>query len=86
MLHNWKFIENPAQAHAWSWVLCERGCGVLRSARDFATFAACMIDARLRGFGAADSFDVIRERRRQPRALAVAPDNDTCFPGRNLPC
>lgn len=86
MLQNWKFIENPAQARAWSWVLCKRGCGILRSAQDFETFAACMLDAQRRGFGLADPFDVIRERRRQPRALPVAPETTALTAFRHLPC
>lgn len=86
MPHSWKFIENPVRLHAWSWILCERGRGILRSGRDFETFAACMLDAHRRGFGIRDGFDVIRERRREPRVLPLASDTAALFPSPRLPC
>lgn len=76
MGQSWKFIVAPRPDHgqqSWSWVLCQEGRGVLRSADGFQTFLNCVNDARLRGFGVSDPFDIIRERRKDTRDLAAAP-------------
>lgn len=76
MGQSWKFIVATAacaDAPTWSWVLCSDGRGILKSPDCFHSFLACVTDARLRGFGIADRFDIIRERRRVPREVPCAP-------------
>lgn len=69
----WKFIADPradATVGVWTWVKCEQGRALYKSMGSFTTFVACVDNARLRGFSITDRFEVIEERRRQPRALA----------------
>lgn len=70
----WKFIAAPRaapQISSWSWVKCMNGRGIQVSPGSFTTFLGCVADARLRGFGVADPFDIMRERRKENRELAA---------------
>ena len=72
MSRSWKFImapATPADPQTWWWVECRAGLGVRQSTAAFLTFLCCVTDARLRGFGVSDSFDVIRERRKAARSV-----------------
>lgn len=81
MSYSWKFImsaQADGRAPSWHWVQCQSGRCSSRSAADFLTFVGCVTDARLCGFGTADPFDVIRERRKTPRDTPRHPRTAAC--------
>ncbi len=69
MNKNWKFITAAtAQAVDWWWVQCSERRVVLRSEQRFSSFPACMLDASSHGFLPSACFEILKDRRRAPRA------------------
>ena len=71
--YSWKFIASPranAPVSVWTWVKCEESRALYKSMESFATFLACVGNARLRGSNITDHFEVLEDRRREPRVTA----------------